>query len=214
MTKRAFSPKEVLAKTYVTLPWSGEWAKAFGHPAVNELWLIHGPSGAGKSSFVMQLAKELTKYGTVLYMSYEEGVSQSFQKRLEMHKMNEVQGHFRIATDDSLDELIERLKKAKSPKFVIIDSYHASGFEYPDAKRLRETFPRKCFIFISWEKKGQPMGGALKLKYDAGVKVRVSGYRAYCQGRFIPAPGVCYTVWEEGILKTTNNLNCNGTTDK
>ncbi len=46
---------------------------------------------------------------------------------------------------------------------------------------------------------------AVRLKFFAGVKVRVSGYKAYCQGRFIPAPGVYYPVWTEGILKTTNN---------
>ena len=76
MPKRAFSPKEVLAKTYKTLSWDGEWAEAFGLPTVNETWLIHGPSASGKSSFAMQLARKLTEYGTVLYMSYEEGVTQ------------------------------------------------------------------------------------------------------------------------------------------
>ncbi len=94
MPKRAFSPKEVLAKTFKTLPWDGEWADAFGLPTVNETWLIHGPSGSGKSSFVMQLARKLTEYGTVLFMSYEEGVGQSFQKRIARFKMNEVQGVF------------------------------------------------------------------------------------------------------------------------
>lgn len=208
MAKRAFSPKEVLAKTYDTLPWAGEWARAFGYPAYNETWLIHGPSASGKSSFVMQLSRELCSYGTVLYMSYEEGVSQSFQKRLERFKMNEVQGRFRIATSDTIDELTARLKKAKSPKFVVIDSFQAAGFTYEDTKRLRAAFPKKCFIFISWEDKGQPFGKpAKKLKYDAGVKVRVSGFKAYCQGRFTPEAGAYYPVWLEGILKTTNNLD-------
>ena len=138
---------------------------------------------------------------------YEEGVSQSFQKRLERFRMNEVQGRFRIAANDTVDELIARLKNAKSPKFVIVDSFQASGFTYEDTKTLRRLFPRKCFIFISWEDKGQPFGKpARKLKYDAGVKVRVSGYKAYCQGRFIPEAGAYYPVWLEGILKTTNNL--------
>lgn len=208
MAKRAYSPKEVLAKAYDTLPWGGEWARAFGHPEVNSTWVIHGPSASGKSSFVMQLAKELCNYGCVLYMSYEEGVGQSFQKRLKEFRMSEVHGRFRIGTGDTAEELVARLRKPKSPKFVIIDSFHASGLEYPDARMLRERFPRKSFIFISWEHKGQPMGhGAQKLKYDAGVKVRVSGYKAYCQGRFIPEAGVYYPVWLEGIIKTTNKIN-------
>lgn len=207
MPKRAYSPKEVLAKTYATLQWGGEWARAFGQPETNATWLIHGPSAAGKSSFVMQLAKELCRYGTVLYMSYEEGVGQSFQQRLARFRMKDVQGHFRIATTDTIEELTERLRRAKSPKFVIIDSFQKAEWEYPETIALIERFPRKCFIFISQEDKGQPMGKpAKRLKYYAGVKVRVAGYKAYCQGRFIPEAGVYYPVWEEGILKTNNNL--------
>lgn len=208
MAKRAYSPKEVIQKTYTTLPWGGEWACAFGYPSTNETWLIHGPSGSGKSSFVMQLAKELTNYGTVLYLSYEEGVSQSFQQRLQRFHMNEVQGRFRIVTSDTVEELIARLKNRKSPKFVIIDSFQSSKWTYEETELLRRTFPRKTFIYISWEYKGQPFGKpAQKLKYDAGVKVRCSGYRAYCQGRFIPAAGAHYVIWKEGILKTSNNLD-------
>lgn len=207
MPKRVYSPKEVLAKTYSTLHWGGAWEAAFGHPTVNETWLIHGPSGSGKSSFVMQLARILAEYGSTLYMSYEEGVSQSFQRRLDRFGMSDVQGRFRIATADTIDELATRLRCKKSPKFIIIDSYQASGWDYPETEALIKRFPRKSFIFISQEYKGQPMGKpAQRLKYFAGVKVRVSGYKAYCQGRFIPEPGVYYPVWAEGILKTTNNV--------
>lgn len=47
-----------------------------------------------------------------------------------------------------------------------------------------ETFPKKCFIWISQEKKSQPMGGgAVRLKYICDMKIRVVGYKAYCQGR-------------------------------
>lgn len=207
MPKRAYSPKEVLAKTYTTLPWDGKWAAAFGCPAVNELWTIQGASGSGKSSFSMQLARKLCEYGTVLYMSYEERVSQSFQQRLDRFKMNEVQGRFRIAVEDTIEELTTRLKCKKSPRFIIVDSFQKSEWSYEATMELVRRFPRKSFIFILQEYKGQPLGKpAARLKYDAGVKVRVVGYKAYCQGRFIPEAGAHYVVWEEGILRTTNNL--------
>ncbi len=207
MSRRAYSPREVLAKSYRTLPWGGAWARAFGNPEINSLWVIHGPSGAGKSSFVMQLARELTSYGSVLYMSYEEGVSQSLQKRLGTFRMDEVQGRFRIATDDTPDELAERLRRPNSARFVIIDSIQRAGWSYEEASALMARFPHKSFIVVSQEYKGQPMGKpAQRLKYDAGVKVRVSGYRAYCQGRFTPEAGANYPVWEEGIMRTTNNI--------
>lgn len=113
MAKRAYSPRDIAAKTYVTIPWGEKWSKVFGYPSITETWFVSGSSASGKSSFVMQLAKELCSYGGVLYLSYEEGVSKSFQDRINRYKMNEVQGKFRVATDDTLDELKERLKKAQ-----------------------------------------------------------------------------------------------------
>lgn len=207
MAKRAYSPKEVLAKKYKTLSWGEQWSRPFGEVPVNEVWFISGASASGKSSFVMKLARELCNYGTVLYLSYEEGVSQSFQERLKREKMNEVQGRFRVITDDSFEELKERLKRPKSARFIIVDSFQDSGFTFEQAEELIKRFKRKSFIFISQEYKGQPMGKpAGRLRYKAGLKIRVVGYRAFCQGRFTGDPGSSYTVWEEGILRTSNNL--------
>ena len=209
--KRAYSPKEIAAKKWVTLPWGEKWSKPFGEPADNASWFISGASASGKSSFVMQLAKELCKYGPVLYMSYEEGVNQSFQRRMDYLGMAEVQGRFRVVTDDSYDELVERLRKPKSPKFVIVDSFQVAvddaGFSYERAVELMKRFPKKCFIYISQEDKSQPTGKpARRLKYICDMKVRVMGYKAYCQGRAIGEAGTYYVVWKEGLIQTSNNL--------
>lgn len=207
MAKRAYSPKEVLAKTYKTLPWGERWSGPFGYPTMNEIWFISGATASGKSSFVMQLAKELANYGMVLYCSYEEGVSQSFKERLERFRMNEVQGRFRVATEDSYEELVERLSKPKSPHFVIVDSFQVSGWSYEQVIALKARFRSKSFIFISQEYKGQPTGKAAnRLRYIAGLKIRVIGFKAFCQGRFTKDPGSYYAVWEEGIIRTTNNI--------
>ena len=207
MTKRAYSPKEIAAKKWTTLSWGEKWSKPFGFPADTSSWFISGASASGKSSFVMQLGKELCNYGTVLYLSYEEGVNQSFQRRMGYLKMDEVQGKFRVAVDESYEEVMERLKKPKSPKFIIIDSFQVAPCDYPQAKELMDCFPKKCFIWVSQEKKSQPMGsGALKLRYICDMKLRVVGYKAYCQGRSIGEPGSYFVVWEEGIIQTSNNL--------
>lgn len=207
MAKRAYSPKEVMSKSYKTLPWGEKWSGPFGFPAMNEKWFISGMSASGKSSFVMQLAKELCKYGMTLYVSYEEGVGQSFKDRLKLFRMDEVQGRFRVATDDSYEELMERLAKPKSPHFVIVDSFQVAQWSYDQVKSLIDRFPAKSFIFISQEYKGQPMGkAAVKLRYISGIKVRVVSYKAFCQGRYTEDPGSYYTIWEEGIIRTTNNI--------
>lgn len=207
MAKRAYSPKEILAKTYKTLPWGERWSKPFGFPTTNEVWFICGASASGKSSFVMQLAKELCKYGLTLYLSFEEGVKQSFKERVKRFNMKEVQGRFRVATSDTFEELMARLAKPKSPHFVIVDSFQVSEWSYEQAIELMTRFPAKSFIFISQEHKGRPMGKpAERLRYIAGIKVRVVGYKAFCQGRFAEDPGSYYTVWEEGVLRTSNNI--------
>ena len=205
--KRAYSPGEVLNMKIPRFEFSGDWQTSIGNPAKSGVWIIWGASGNGKSSFVMQLSKELCKYGLVLYLSYEEGVNQTFQRRMEYLKMNEVQGKFRVVVDETYEELIDRLKKPKSPKFIIVDSYQVSEWEYPDAVALMKRFPKKCFIWISQEKKSQPMGGgAIRLRYICDMKIRVVGYKAYCQGRAIGEAGSYYVVWEEGIIQTSNNL--------
>ena len=204
--KRAYSPKDIAAKKWVTLPWGEKWNKPFGFPAENASWFISGASASGKSSFVMQLGKELCKYGLVLYLSYEEGVNQTFQRRMEYLKMNEVQGKFRVVVDETYEELIDRLKRPKSR------SYHRGfvsgvGMGVSGCGSLMKRFPKKCFIWISQEKKSQPMGGgAIRLRYICDMKIRVVGYKAYCQGRAIGEAGSYYVVWEEGIIQTSNNL--------
>ncbi|MEI3469558.1 MAG: hypothetical protein V8Q76_13145 [Bacteroides intestinalis] len=47
---------------------------------------------------------------------------------------------------------------------------------------------------------------AVRLRYMAGMKVRVVGFKALAEGRFTGDPGSFYVVWEEGILVTSNNL--------
>lgn len=205
--KRAYSPREIAKKTYKTLPWGGRWEEAFGLPEESSVWFVYGASAQGKSSFVMQLAYELTHYGQVLYLSYEEGVNQSFQERMLRFDLDKKQGWFRVVTNDTLEDLTERLKKRHSAKFIIVDSFQMAYWSYPETEALVKMFPKKSFIFISQVEKGQPTGKpARRLLYLADVKVRVQGFRAYCQGRFNPDAGNSFVVWEEGVLRTSNNV--------
>ena len=208
MAKRAYSPKDVANIKHKVLPFEGKWKDVFGEPEQGDTWFISGPSASGKSSFVMQLAKMLCGLGPVLYVSLEEGVGVSMQRRLAQFKMNEVQGSFRITTDGDIDTLAERLAKPKSAKFIIVDSYQfafETGWEYNLTRDLIDRFKQKTFIFISQEDKGKPLGKpAIRLKYKAGVKVRTQGYRAYCQGRYSGSVSEYYTIWEEKAVEVYN----------
>ena len=211
MSKRAYTPKDIEQKKYDCFDWSGAWLSVFGNPAVNSMWLVQGMSASGKSSFVMQLAKKLCEYGPVLYLSYEEGVDKEFQRRLQYLHMSEVQGKFTVVTDETPEEVDERLSRAKSACFVVMDSFQAAcdlyGWSYEAVMSMMRRYSKKGFVVVSQEHKGQPLGKpALRLKYMATMKVRVAGYRAYCQGRAAGEPGSYYTVWEEGVLMTSNNV--------
>jgi putative protein kinase ArgK-like GTPase of G3E family len=69
---RALSVTEAVSMKKETLKLTGAWADAFGEPERIGVWFIWGNSGNGKSSFVMQLCKELAKFGRVAYDSLEE----------------------------------------------------------------------------------------------------------------------------------------------
>ena len=159
MAKKAYSPKDVMGRKNQEIPWEGEWRESFGNIQYNELWFISGASASGKSSFVMQLARELTKYGRVLYGSYEEGVGDSFKKRIQRERMTEKQGRFRIITEDSFEDLMERLSKPKGPKFVIIDSFQESGLTYEQAVALICQVPKFPVVLIQmrFKQKGDPL---------------------------------------------------------
>lgn len=208
MAKRAYSPKDVANIKHKVLPFEGKWKDVFGEPEQGDTWFISGASASGKSSFVMQLAKMLCSLGNVLYVSLEEGVGVSMQRRLAQFKMNEVQGSFRITTDGDIDALAERLAKPKSAKFIIVDSYQVAfeaGWEYNLTRDLIDRFKHKTFIFISQEDKGKPLGKpAVRLKYKAGVKVRTQGFRAYCQGRYSGNVSEYFTIWEEKAVEVYN----------
>ena len=210
MTKqiRAYNPREVSQKKYEVIKWNGQWRESFGRPAMNETWFISGASAQGKSSFVMQLAKKFCEYGKTLYVSAEEGIRQSFQRRLEMFEMNSVGRKLSIIEDPDINLLKERLSKPKSPRFIIIDSFQMANWTYQAAMELIEKFNKKSFIFISQEYKSRPMGAdAVRLRYAAGVKIRVSGFMALCSGREKEtAGGGGFVVWDEGAIRYGNKI--------
>ena len=143
--KRAYSPKEIAKKTYKTLPWGGKWEEAFGLPEENSTWFISGASASGKSSFVMQLAYELTHYGQVLYLSYEEGLNQSFQERmLRFEKTAQCEiYHCGLVPGRRLGMARNENPARGVPKEVF--HLHQSGSQRPAIRQTRRQAPLPCW---------------------------------------------------------------------
>ena len=107
----------------------------------------------------------------------------------------EVGNQFQII-DEGYRELIERLERHKSPKFVIIDSLQYMNISYRQYQALKARFGRKLFVWISHADGRDPLGPtAKKVRYDANVKIRIEGFKAFAQSRY--GGGEPYEIWPE-----------------
>jgi len=197
--KRAATVHEVLNTKFKELEFDGEFRELFGKPERSGCWIIWGESANGKTAFTMQLAKYLCRFGRVAYNSLEEGISLSLKGTLIREGMMEQKGRFLLLDKEPIDELHERLKRRKSPDVVIIDSIQYSGLTKITAKQLINEHPSKLFIFVSHAAGKLPDGRtANSIRYDANVKVRVEGFRAWIESRYGGDKRKYYTIYPDG----------------
>ncbi len=196
--KKALSVMQLINNNIKTVTFDGAFLKLIGHPSLYGSWIIWGQSGNGKTHFALQLCKYLTRWERVAYNSMEEGFGASLKKAFSEENMMEVNGKLILLDNESIDDMIVRLKKKKSPNIIAIDSLQYSGINYAQYKFLKETFPRKLFIWISHADGKLPEGRiANKIRYDVPVKIRVEGYKAFAQSRY-GTTSEPYVIWEEG----------------
>lgn len=197
--KNAMSIDWIMKKKYKDIKFTGAWKNLLGEPEMSGAWIIWGQSFNGKTSFSMQLAKELTKYGGVLYNSLEEGARKSMRQSIERNHMQEVKRRFHII-QEPIDTLKIRLRKVRSANIVFIDSLQYSDLNKAEYKKLKEEFPNKLFIFVSHAEGKQPKGRfADFVRYDCDIKIYIEGYKAFCMSR-LAAGGDNneYTIWHAG----------------
>lgn len=184
-----------------TLGLTGAWAEAFGKPERVGIWFIWGKSGNGKSSFVMQLCKELTKFGRVAYDSLEEGAGLTMQNALRRYGMADVNRRFQVLDCEPVSDLGERMDRRKSPDFYVIDSFQYTQMSYKEYQSFKEAHRDKLLIFVSHADGHNPDGrSAKKVMYDASLKIYVEGFRAFSKGRFF-GPASYFTIWDEGAAR-------------
>ncbi len=200
---RAISVKQLLKMKFKELPFKGVWYKSIGIPEQNGIWIIYGQSGNGKTSFCLKLAKYISQLTSVAYDTLEEGARRSMQVAMTREKMEEA-GKFMILDREPISELRMRLDKRKSPKVIFIDSFQYTGMNYRDACALKEDYPQKLFIYVSHAEGKLPQGrSAKKVEYDADVKIRVEGYKAFFKSRY--GGGEEFIIWPEGANKYWND---------
>jgi replication-associated recombination protein RarA len=183
--KRAVSVDQMESMKFKTMQFEADWLESFGTPGTAGAWIIWGNTGNGKTTFALRLAKYLSNFDTVAYNTIEEGLKLSFQQAVKAANMKEVKNKFKILDGESVAELRYRLRKNKSPNIIFIDSVQYTNLTRETYKALLNDFPKKLFIFISHAEGTKPKGKvADAIAYDADVKIRIEGYRAYPISRF------------------------------
>ena len=201
--KRALTVSNLLSYTPDLLEFEDEWLRSFGKPECTGSILIYGMPKMGKTSFALKFAKYLTRFGSVIYDSIEEGKSQTFKLAVLRENMKEAKQRFHWLNKETVPELVERLKARRSPRIIFFDSIQFAELTFKEYKMLKETFPNKLFVFISHVDGREPDGRAAKrIKRDADVFVYIEGFRAFPEGRY--GGGESFDIWPEKAQKYWN----------
>lgn len=202
--KKKYSAKELLALQQDVFDFTGEWEDLCGKPAKKGAWIVWGRSFSGKTAFCIRLARYIASLGRrVAYLSLEEGAGISMKNAWARENMTTENNRLSLWENMTIDEIKEELHKQRSPSVLIIDSLQYLNINYAGYKALREEFKGKLFVFISHAtEQKEPMGTtAVKIKYDAGVKILVDGFVATAFSRY--GGGRPMKIWHEGASQNT-----------
>jgi hypothetical protein len=199
--QKTMTAKQLIRQKKKVFGFEGQWAEVFGQPEVGKPWIVYGGVGQGKTTFMMQLAKYLCGFGTVLYNSMEEGHSVSIQNVLVQERMDDMGNKMRLMCGDLSDMLLV-LDAPRSPAFVMVDTLQYADMSFADYKMLKERYPDKTFIYLSHTDGRLPDGKtAVKIWRDCRIKVRIEGYKAFVCSSYSRDDNSEYVIWEEGAGK-------------
>lgn len=199
--RRTMSGAQLLELKQEMMTLGDGWDQCLGSIPKTGIVIIWGHSGNGKSAAAMSLARECAAYGKVHYNASEEGFGKSMQNHIRRFDIASLHTKFQVGID-TFDELMERLEKREAARVVVIDSPQAMGLKKSQFRALKEKYgSRKLIIFVSRSEGKEPLGKvAQDIKYEADIKIWVSGFKAFSHGRFYGYTGE-KVIWEEGARK-------------
>ncbi|MBB1541523.1 MAG: ATP-binding protein [Flavobacteriaceae bacterium] len=197
---KALSVKQAYSKKFKKFEFEGIWQEVFGNPETTGGWIIHGDEKQGKSTFALMLANYLTKFGKVLYISAEEGISEHFTGAMKRMGINDTNKNFKIIEYEEWEDIEERMKKRQCQKIIFIDNITKYVDEITKAK-LKELMMKhqdKLIIFVSHEERGMPDTAAGRYwRKMSKIIVQAKGMRVTVLGR---CPGGNIMIDEEKAL--------------
>lgn len=193
--RKILSMRSFLAKKYNQIHLGEPFSRSFGEVEIGSRWLIYGESGNGKTELCVQLAKEISRHGKVLYVSREQGDSSSLQFCFHRNKMEEQHGKVRLVKDVSYTEMCRIIEKSRA-KAVIIDSIDYMGITKDQYKELSEKYRKTLIVMVSWAEGKKPISAAAKaIEYMVDVKIRVQGFAAFPRSRY--GGNEPYLIWKK-----------------
>lgn len=160
--------------------------KLIGPAECKGCWVIYGKEKNGKTTAALQLAKSLAPAQTTDYISAEEGMDASFQeacRRVGINKATKIKWseYLPLAT------LIEKYKRPKSAKVIIIDNMTIYADEFKEIKlsQMLSELKGKLIIFIAHEERKEPYPAVARMaKKLAKVYMHVEGLKGTVVSRF------------------------------
>ncbi len=194
--RKTLSMAAFIAKKYTKIEFvSEDFKRAFGEVEVGSRWLVYGESGNGKTEFCVQLAKELSYFGKVVYVSKEQSDKSSLQGCFIRNHMGERNGSITLLKDVTFEEMCEIVNR-RSIKVVIIDSLDYLKLNAAQYTDMHERFPKKLLVFVAWAEGKKPKTSLAKdVEYMADVKVRVNGFVAFPRSRY--GGNEPYVIWKQ-----------------
>ena len=129
----------------------GEFARVLGGGVVpGSIVLVGGDPGIGKSTLMLQLAVEMARKSTVLYVSGEESERQIKMRAVRLQRENAEEGKdpefpedLLLVTETSLETILEHITNVR-PDLVVVDSIQTTYLSSLESSAGSVTQVREC----------------------------------------------------------------------
>jgi len=180
-----------------TIGFREKWLTFIGDPCPGFTAMVFGRPKMGKSYLCVDFAGYLARnHGKVLYVSNEEKLDATLQKKLEDKDVK----HENLFVSDYLPEDLSEYD------YIILDSVNKLGLTPKDLENLKAKNPGKSFIFIFQTTKDGKFRGANSYQHDVDVVIEVPEKGKATQfGRF--NAGGEMNIFDDAPIEETEDLS-------
>jgi hypothetical protein len=190
--QQSLSGVELLEVDYETMDLSFDFSKVgLDDMPKNASILVYGKPKHGKSTFALQLANELSKKGSLLYVANEEMMSDGKPSKSLQDRVKRIGYTNSMRFSKNLNVPLQNFQ------FIVIDSINALGLDIHAWRDLRNQYPNSFFVLVSQVTKSGVFRGSQEWAHDVDVIVDVKHGKADIMGRFGSGE---YEIFDQNII--------------